>query len=131
MKSEADKINENLPESEAKLESVKPRVTIDPLHRVPFKLHPLNRPKRIETKIAELNKKIRRAKNRRNNEHLITKREALKTELYWNPEVRLTEGAFSSAYSKYRIDGAPQMDPDTFFNRIRRHLINLIRKETR
>ena len=34
-------------------------------------------------------------------------------------------------YSKYRIDGAPRMDQDTFFNRIRRHLIDLIRKETR
>ena len=108
MKREADKINEKLPESEAKLESVKPRVTIDPLHRVPLKLHPLNRPKCIETKIAELNKKIRRAKNRRNKEHPITKREALKTELYWNPEVRLIEEAFSGAYSKYRIDGAPK-----------------------
>ena len=32
MKREADKINEKLAESEAKLESVKPRVTIDPIH---------------------------------------------------------------------------------------------------
>ena len=70
-------------------------------------------------------------KNRRNKECLIAKREALKTELNWNPEVKLIERAFCDAYSKYRIDGAPQMNPDTFFNRIRRHLINLIRKETR
>ena len=107
MKREADKINEKLAAPEAKLESIKPRVTIDPLCGAPLKLHPPKRSKHIETKIAELNKKIRRAKNRRNKECLITKREALKTELHWNPEVRLIEGAFGSAYSKYRIDGAP------------------------
>ena len=77
MKREADKINEKLAGSEAKLESIKPRVTIDPISRVPLKLHPLNRSKCIEAKIAEINKKIRRAKNRRNKECLIAKREAL------------------------------------------------------
>ena len=41
MKREADKINEKLAASEAKLESIKPRVTIDPVSRVPLKLHPL------------------------------------------------------------------------------------------
>ena len=35
MKREADKINEKLAKSEAKLESVKPRVTIDPIHGGP------------------------------------------------------------------------------------------------
>ena len=40
------------------------------------------------------------------------------------------DGFFSGAYSKYRIDGRP-MDPDTFFNKIKRSLIELIRKETR
>ena len=129
MKREADKIKEKLAKSEAKLESIKPRVTIDRLCRAPLKLHPLNRCKCIEAMIAELNKKIRRVKNRRNKEHLIAKREALKAELNWNLEVRLR--AFGGAYSKYRIDGAPRMDPDTFSNRIRRHLIDLIRKETR
>ena len=81
--------------------------TKGPDPRSPLKLHPPNRSKCIEVKIAELNKKIRRAKNKKNKECLIAKREALKTELNWNPEVRLTEGAFGSAYSKYRIDGAP------------------------
>ena len=76
MKREVNKINEKLRESEAKLESVKPRVTIDPIRRSPLKLHPPNRSKCIEAKIAELTKKIRRAKNRRNKEHLIAKREA-------------------------------------------------------
>ena len=67
-------------------------------------------------------------KKKKNKEALITKREALKAELNWNPEVRLIEGAFGSAYSKYRIDGG-RMDPDTFFNKIRRSLIDLIRKK--
>ena len=77
MKREANKINEKLAKSEAKLNSIKPRITIDPVSRVPLKLHPPNRSKCIEAKIAEINKKIRRVKNRRNKECLITKREAL------------------------------------------------------
>ena len=96
-----------------------------------FKLHPPNRNKHIEKKIAEINKEIRRAKKKKNKEALIAKREALKAELNWNPEVRLTDEAFDGAYSRYRIDGMPTMDPETFFNRIRRSLIDLIRKETR
>ena len=124
MKREADKISEKLAASEAKLELVKPRVTIDPIRGAPLKLYPLNRPKRIETKIAELNKKIRRVKNRKNKEHLIAKREALRAELNWGP--RQLEGAFSGAYRRYRIDGILSMDLDTFLNRIRRFLIDLL-----
>ena len=77
MKREADKISEKLRESEKKLELVKPRVPKDPISRAPLKLHPLNRSKCIETKIAKLNKKVRRVKNRRNKECLIAKREDL------------------------------------------------------
>ena len=77
MKREADKINGKLRESEKKLELVEPRVFKDLIGGVPLKLHPLNRNKCIEAKIAEINKKIRRAKNRRNKECLIAKREAL------------------------------------------------------
>ena len=91
MKREADKISEKLAAFEAKLESVEQRVPRDPIRGAPLKLHPLNRSKRIETKIAELNKKIRRAKNRRNKQCLITKREALRAELNWGP--RQLEGA--------------------------------------
>ena len=131
MKREANKIAEKLRESEKKVKLVEPRVPKDLISRAPLKLHPLNRNKCIETQIAEINKKIRRAKNRGNKECLITKREALRTELNWNPEVRLIEGAFSGACSKYRIYEVPRMDLDTFFNRIRRHLVELIRKETR
>ena len=125
MKREADKISEKLAKSEAKLESVKPRVTIDPIRRAPLKLHPLNRSKHIDNKIAELNKKIRRAKNRRNKERLIAKREALCAELNWGP--RQLEGAYHGTYRRYRIDGITGMDPDTFFSIIRRFLIDLLR----
>ena len=65
MKREADKIDERLRESEKVLELVKPRVPKDPISGAPLKLHPPNRNKHIEAKIAELNKKIRRAKKNR------------------------------------------------------------------
>ena len=41
------------------------------------------------------------------------------------------EGAFGGPYRRYRIDGMPGMDSDTFFNRIRRFLIELLEKESR
>ena len=85
MKREVNKINERLGGSEKALELVEPRVPkglisgswSEGFAPGPLKLYPLNRSKCIETKIAELNKKIRRAKNRRNKECLIAKREAL------------------------------------------------------
>ena len=125
MKREADKITEKLRESEKALKLLEPRVPKDPT----LKLHLLNRNKRIEAKIDELNKKIRRAKNRRNKEHLIAKRNFLRLDLNWGP--RLLEGAFGNAYRRYRTDGIPGMDPDTFLNRIRRFLIHLLKKELR
>ena len=50
-------------------------------------------------------------------------------DLNWGP--RLLEGAFGDAYKRYRIDGIPGMDPDTFLNRIRSFLIDLLKKESR
>ena len=44
---------------------------------------------------------------------------------------RQLEGAFGGAYRRYRIDGIPGMDPDTIFNRLRRFLIDLLRRESR
>ena len=134
MKRDFDKISEKLKESEAKLESVEQRVPIDPIRGAPLKLHLPNKNKCIEAKIAELNKKIRRAKNKKNKEHLIAKREALKTETLracsgesnWNPEFRLIDGAFNGAYRRYRIDGRPRMDMKTFFDRIGWALNDLI-----
>ena len=129
MKREADKIAKKLRESEKKLKLVEPRVPKDPISGVPLKLHHTNRNKCIEAKIGEINKKIRRVKNRRNKDHLIAKREALRAELAWGP--RQLEGAFSGAYRRYWIDGLPGMDPDTFFSRVRRFLIDLLTKESR
>ena len=66
MKREADKIAEKLRESEKVLKLLEPRVPKDPISGAPLKRHPPSSPKCIEVKIAELNKKIRRAKNERN-----------------------------------------------------------------
>ena len=127
MKREVDKVSAKLAESEAELGLM--RVPKDPVSGAPLKLHSPSRPKCIEVKIAELNKKIRRAKSKRNKQHLIVKREALRAELNWGPH-RL-EGAFGSAYRRYRIDELPGMDPDMFFSRVRRFLFNLLRRESR
>ena len=121
MKREADKITEKLGESEKALKLLEPRVPKAP-SGAPLKPHPQNRNECIEAKIAEINKKIRRAKNRRNKEYLIAKRNSLTFDLNWGP--RLLEGAFDYAYRRYRIDGIPGMDPDTFLNRIRSFLIS-------
>ena len=37
--------------------------------------------------------------------------------------------AFSHAYRSYRLEGKPGIDPDTFFELIKKDLINLIAKE--
>ena len=100
------------------------RVPKDSISGALLKRHPPSRPKRIEVKIAELNKKIRRAKNGQNKHHLIAKRDALQAELNWGP-IQL-EGAFGGAYRRYRIDGLLGVDPDMFFTRIRGFLVDLL-----
>ena len=130
MKREADKIAEKLRESEKTLKLLEPRVPKDPISGVSLTQHPPNRNKCIEAKIAEINKKIRRVKNRRNKECLIiAKRNSLRLDSIWG--LRLLEGAFGDACRRYRIDGIPGMDPDTFLNRIRSFLIDLLKKESR
>ena len=127
MKREADKITEKLRESKKTLKLLEPRVP-KAQSGAPLKLHPRNRNKCIEAKIAEINKKIRRAKDRRNKEHLIAIRNSLRLDLNWGP--RLLEGAFSGAYRCYRIDGIEGMDVDTFFARSRKFLMDLLGRET-
>ena len=39
------------------------------------------------------------------------------------------EQAFGGSYRSYRVNGKPNMDVDTFFNRIRKELIELIKRE--
>ena len=39
------------------------------------------------------------------------------------------EQAFRGSYRSYRVNGRPRMDVDTFFNRIRKELIGLIKRE--
>ena len=114
MNGELNKINEKIKESEKVLENSATKLNI-------MEPAPLRRSKRAEKKIAEINRKIRRAE-KQNRESLIAKREALKMELAEensNPEVKVLGGAFGRAYRRYRINGRPQMDPDTYFNRIR------------
>ena len=129
MKREADKIAERLRESEKALKLLEPRVPKDPVSGAPLKQHPPNRNKCIEAKIAEINKKIRRAENRGNKECLIAKQDSLRLELNWGP--RQLDGAFSGAYRCNWIDGIKGMDVDTFFARTRRFLIDLLSRETR
>ena len=61
MKRDADKLTNQLAKAERELESM--RVPNDPVSGAPIKLHPPSRPKCLEVKISELNKKIRRARN--------------------------------------------------------------------
>ena len=39
------------------------------------------------------------------------------------------EQTFGGSYRSYRVNGKPKMDVDTFFNRIRKELIELIKRE--
>ena len=117
MKRDVIKAIEKLKESEKSFELIESRI---PKNN--------NSNKRTENKIAELNKKIRRAKNKKNKERLIAKRNSLKIELSWGPKE--LESAFGGAYRRYRIDGIEGMDVDTYFARTRKFLIDLLNKET-
>ena len=79
LKREVDKITMQIAEAEDRLDSM--RVPSDPISGAPIKQQPPSRPKHVEAKIAELTKKICRAKNRRNKEHLMAHRNALQAEL--------------------------------------------------
>ena len=125
MKRDVAKVIEKLKESKKSFKSIESRII------------PKNNnskrgsSKRIGNKIAELNKKIRRAKNKKNKERLIAKRNSLKIELSWGPKE--LEGAFSGAYRRYRIDEiegkVDVLDIDIYFARARKFLIDLLNKE--
>ena len=96
--------------------------------------------KRMKKKLDELNRKIRHSK-KKNNE-LIHKRnslrkviESLKTGSGVKPKpkpewiFRDSKRAFGGAYRSYRVNGRPKMDADTFFSRIKKGLIDLIKRE--
>ena len=128
MKHEAGKIAEKLAEPEKVLRAVEPRVPKDPISRSPLKLHPPNRNKRIEAKIADLNKRLRRVRQNNIRSALIVKRDKLKRELNWG-FIQL-QRAINGAYRSYRIAGYPGINPNTFFARIQKMLVDLIQKET-
>ena len=121
MKRDVVKVIEKLKESEKSFKSIESRIPKNNNSK-------RSSSKRIENKIAELNKKIRRAKNKKNKECLIAKRNSLKIELSWG--AKKLEGAFGGAYRCYRIDGIEGMDVETYFARTRKFLIDLLNKET-
>ena len=90
MKRDVVKAIEKLKESEKSFESIESRII--PKNNNSKR----SSSKRIENKIAELNKKIRRTKNKKNKERLIAKRNSLKIKLSWGPKE--LEGAFGGAY---------------------------------
>ena len=122
MKRDVVKAIEKLKESKKSFESIESRII--PKNNNSKR----SSSKRIENMIAELNKKIRRAKNKKNKERLIAKRNSLKIELSWGP--KKLEGAFGGAYRRYRIDRIEGMDVETYFARTRKFLIDLLNKET-
>ena len=126
MKRDVVKAIEKLKESKKSFESIESRII--PKNNNSKR----SSSKRIENKIAELNKKIRRAKNKKNKECLIAKRNSLKIELSWGPKE--LEGAFGGAYRCYRIDGIEGkghvLDVETYFARTRKFLLDLLNKET-
>ena len=75
MKRDVVKAIEKLKESEKSFESIESRIISKNNNSK------RSSSKRIENKIAELSKKIRRAKNKKNKERLIAKRNSLKVEL--------------------------------------------------
>ena len=83
--------------------------------------------------LDKLNKKIEHVKKDLN--YLISKRDSIneiklkEAQESFNPIKH--EQAFHEAYRSYRINGRPRIDVDTFFDRIRQNLINLINREVK
>ena len=95
----------------------------------------------MKKKLGKLNKKIRHSKRKHNN--LISKRNSIRKEIEelkgpCEPkgpreheesfDAKELEQAFGRAYRRYRFNGRSRMDVDTFFDRIRRNLIDLMNR---
>ena len=93
--------------------------------------------KRMKKKLSKLSKKIRHSKRKRNNlismlNSIKKKIEELKGSREQNEEVFSpveVEQAFGRAYRSYRNNRRNRMDVDTFFDRIRQNLIDLMKRE--
>ena len=90
--------------------------------------------KRINKKIEDLNRKIRKVRgvNKTKNKvknRLRSMREALKLQLI-DTTPKLIEGTFGGNFSKYRIKGIEGMDVPTYLSKIRASIGNVLRKET-
>ena len=96
----------------------------------------------MKKKLGKLNKKIRHSKRKHNN--LISKRNLIKKKIeelkrscepkeLHEPEESFNpielEQTYNRAYRSYRINGRSRMDADTFFDRIRQNLIDLMNRE--
>ena len=96
----------------------------------------------MKKKLDELNRKIRHS--RKKHDGMVHKRNALRKaikdlkngskpqtqptpEPEWN--FKELERSFGGAYISYRIRGRPRMDAETFFQRIREKLTELISRE--
>ena len=114
MQREVDKVVNELKDAQENLEEINSRRKINDKQPNP---EPTNK------QIAELNRKIRRAKNKKAKNKLIARKELLKM----GP--RQLNSAFGNAYTSYRIDGV-EIDLYMFLNRTKETLIRLLNKET-
>ena len=98
----------------------------------------LKKLKRMKRKLADLNRKIRHSKKKRDG--LIHKRNSLRKgiediKVGINPpkvkelEWKFREGAFNGDYRSFRANGRPKMDAETFFAQIRGKIIEMIGRE--
>ena len=113
-----------------------------PVEQKELPLSNLKQIKRMKKKLGKLNKKIRHSKKDHNN--LISKQNSIKKRIKvlkglrkpkeshepvesFNP-IEL-EQALKWAYRSYRINGRSRMEVDTFFDRIRQNLVDLVNRE--
>ena len=115
MQREVDKVINELKDAQENLEEINSRRTTK--DKQP-------NPKPTNKKIAELNRKIRRAKNKKTKNRLIARKELLKM----GP--KQLNAAFGNAYRSYRIDGVENIDLYAFLNKTRETLMGLLTKET-